>query len=844
MQTLWQDLRYAARMLVKRPAFTLIAIVTLAVGIGMNTALFTVYDAFVLKPLPLKDPESLVSLTGYDREANRKNLFSYQDYLDYRERNTVLTGLVAMNKFAAAFGEQTDRTEELFPANFGRGQLVSDDYFAVLGTEMALGRGFVPEENQTPNTHPVLVLSYPCWERRFNSDPNIVGKTVRLAGQMFTIIGVTSREFVGIEPDVPHFWVPMMMRDQVVGNWQYKRWLNERDADAFTLTGRLKPGVSREQAQAAINIITQQLYDTYPDRQRKASVTLTRKAAFIQLDDDLKLLITPMLTALGLILLITCVNVTNMLLARAAGRQREIAVRSALGASRGRVVRLLLTESVLLSALGGVSGMLLSIWAIRALYPLVLSQMPVPPVLLEQFSLDLSPDYRVLVFTTLVSLIAGVVAGLAPALQASRPDLSGALKDEGSALGSHLSQSRLRNALVVLQVAVCLTLLIAAGLLTRNLQKLQTIETGLVTRNVFTLDTSMLGKQEPDRVVEFCHQLATRLRVTPGVRSVSQAMRQPLSGPMRTTAVTLDGQTVSDSHPLQAGYNFVSADYFQTLGIRITRGRGFTAQEEQANAKVVVISESTAQRFWPNEIPIGKRIGIGAAAVGEESNTRSDKPSFPQYEVIGVTNDTRQGLVFRRDETFLYVPLPASQSRGGRIGEYLIVSTEGDARPVMAAALDAAKSLDPQLFILPHLLESWFELQMTPFKAVAALATVLGSLALLLASIGLYGVMSFVVSQRTHEIGIRLAIGAQASDVVRLFLRQGGKLIAIGLALGVIGGAAVSSLLTKVLTDISQFDPMTFIMVATFLAFVALAACYVPARRATKVDPMTALRSS
>ena len=841
---MFQDLRYGAMMLLKNPGFTLIAILTLALGIGVNTALFTVYNSFLLKPLPLKDPDSIVSINGYNREGQRNRLFSYQDYLDYRDRNTVFAGLVAMNQFLAPFGDQPTTVDESagLPGNIGLGRLVSGNYFEVLGAEMALGRGFTPEEDRAPNTHPVVVLSHTCWERLFDSDPNIVGKTVRLAGLPFTIVGVTAKSFIGTEPVTPQFWAPLMMRDQVEGRWQYKRWLNERDADAFLMVGRLKPGATLGQAQAEMNVITRQLADAYPGPERKTSVIAIASPTFIQLDDNIKLLVAPVLTAIGLILLIACVNVTNMLLARATGRGREIAVRLALGAGRWRVIRQLLNESILLSALGGAAGILLTVWAIRALYPLVLAQLPVPPAHLEQFSLDLSPDYRVLSFTLLVSLLAGLAAGLAPALQASRPDLSRALKDEGSTFGARLSQSRLRNALVVTQVAVCLTLLIAAGLLTRNLQKLRTIDTGLVTGGVFTINTSAGGAQrESARVNEFCRRLAARLRSAPGVKSVSQARQEPFSSPTRKTPITLDGQTQTGGGLLQAGFNFVSADYFQTLGLRVTRGRAFTAQEEQSNAQVILISESTARRFWPNEDAIGKRIGIGVAAQQPESSDVA--PNFPRYEVIGVTNDTRQGVIWRRDETFLYVPLPATQANTQSAGEYLIVKTEGDARTVMAAALNDAKALDSKIYIIPRLLSAWLDLQMTPFKAVAGLAGVLGLLALLLASIGLYGVMSFVVGQRKREIGVRMALGAQGRDIVSLFLRQGGKLIAAGVALGLAGGAAISGLLAVALVDISQFDPLAFCGVAAFLTLIALIACYLPARRATKVDPVVALRT-
>ncbi len=634
LETLWQDLRFGLRMLRKNPGFSLIAIFTLALGIGVNTALFTVYDAFVLKPLPLQDPYSIVHITGINREGKYHPLFSYQDYLDYRDRNTSFTGLIAHNKFVAPFGDAApDATSSsLLPTNFVTGHVVSGNYFAVLGAEMSLGRGFAPEEDRTPGAHPVLVLSHFWWQRQFNSDPQVIGKTVRVAGTPFTIIGVAAQGFIGTDPVSPQFWIPLMMRDQVVGSWNQRTWLTERKVDSFNLTGRLKPGVTLSQAQAELNVINEQLARAYPDSEHnKASIGVLSGATFIQLDAELQLLVAPMLIAVGLILLIACVNVTNLLLARAAGRQREVAVRLALGASRLRIVRQLLTESVLLAALGGAAGLLLATWTIRLIYPLVLAQLPVPPAMIEGFALDLSPDYRVFGFALLVSLIAGVAAGLAPALQSSRPNLSGALKDEGSTFGAQFSQSRLRNALVVTQIAVCLTLLIAAGLLTRNLQKLQNLDTGLVSKNVFTLYLSAQGSaQGPGHVNEFFHQLATRLRTLPGVKSVSQAQRQPLTGRMNTTPITIAGQKPLTNRPLQANFNFVSADYFQTLGLRITLGRGFTAQEEQAKAPVVLISESTARRFWPNESPLGKRLGIGVLAPQTDNPT-----SFPQYMPVG-----------------------------------------------------------------------------------------------------------------------------------------------------------------------------------------------------------------
>jgi predicted permease len=846
MRTLWQDLRYGARTLSKKPGFTLIAVLTLALGIGVNTALFTVFDAFVLKPLPLKDPDSIAKISGRMPDGGRSRLFSYLDYLDYRDRNHVFEGLVAFNKVAGVFGEKPagpmDDSFIVASHEYIFGQIVSGNYFSVLGAEMALGRAFLPEEDREPGTHPVMVLSYGFWQRRFNADPNIVGKTIKLTGQQYTVIGVTAREFIGTEPDAPQFWVPLMMRDQThqEGSWNHKRWLTERNADSFALTGRLKPGVSRQQAQAEMNVIAEQLARSYPERNRKIGVSLSGGATFVEIDEGFAPLIVPLFVAVGLILLMACANVANLLLARAATRGSEIAVRLALGAGRWRVIRQLLTESVLLSALGGAAGLLMAIWTLDALYPLVMSRLPVPRALIESFALNIDLDYRIFGFALLASLIAGVAAGLAPALQASRPNLTSALKDEGSTFGQHLSQSRLRNALVVIQVAVCLTLLVAAGLLVRNLQKVRTIDTGLETANVFTISA---GLQTPQKNVvreaELRRQLAARLRSLPGVKAVSLATRQPLTGRPNRTRITLPGKAQQDDQPLQANYNLVSPEYFDTLGIRLTRGRFFTEQETRADVPVVVVSESTARRFWPNEDAIGKRIGIASTPLAGANESAAN---LPQFEVIGVTRDTRSGWVWEKDETFIYAPWYGSSQSVERANAYILVRTEGDTRQVMAAVRGEAEAIDPNLFVMLRQMSDSLAMQMSPFEALAQVAGALGMLALLVASVGLFGVMSFIVNQRTREIGIRVALGAQSADVIRLLLMQGMKLTVIGIVLGLLGGVAISRLLAAVLIDLSPFDPLAFGGVAAFLSIVALLACYLPARRATKADPLTALR--
>ena len=846
MQTLWQDLSYGVRTLRKKPGFTFVAILTLALGIGVNAALFSVFDAFVLKPLPLKDPASLVSLEGVNARGERRRLFSYRDYLDYRDQTTTLADVIAWNKVRATLGEAPptqDDDEFAKGYEYLFGQIVSGNYFAALGAEMALGRALEPTDDQQPDKDPVAVLSYSFWQRRFESDPAIVGKTINLQGQAFTVIGVTAREFRGTTPDVPSFWAPLMMRDKLIqaNGWAHKRWLTDRNSGVFTLLGRLKPGVTRDQAEIETQLITDRLAQSYGSEERINRVRLERAGTFVTLDEDVMPLVIPLLIGFGLVLTIACANVANLLLARAAGRQREIGVRLAMGASRSRIVRQLVTESVLLSLAGGAAGLLLAVWTLSALYPIVLSSVPLPEGLATNFSLNLTPDWRVFSFTLLLAAVAGIAAGLAPALQASKPDLTRALKDEGSTFSQHLTQSRLRSALVVAQIAVCMTLLIAAGLLVRNLQRVRTIDTGMNTKKVFSVATGLkesgTDKQDSAREAELRRQLADRLRAMPGVVAISQAYQQPLSGGMENTSITLPGQR--GGYPLEARFNFVSPEYFETLSIPITRGRPFTEQEANARAPVIVISEATAQRYWPNADPLGKYLGIAAATEQPDSAVR-DRAAiiYRQYEVIGVTRDARSRWVWDKDETFLYVPLPLASPAG----QYLIVRTEGDPATVMNAVRGAATTIDPLLRVSARRIDETLAFQMAPFRAIAWLSGVLGMLALLLASVGLYGVMSFVVSQRKREIGIRMALGAQGVDVVRMFLSHGLRLTGIGVGCGLATGALISRLLTAALVDLSAFDPVTFAGVSAFLSLVALLAILVPARRATRVDPLVALR--
>jgi predicted permease len=844
MRSIWQDVRYSARTLVKKPGLTLIAIITLALGIGVNAALFSVFDAFVLKPLPIKDSESLFNLEGKDADGGRR-LFSYLDYLDYRAQTDAFSDVVAWNKVRVTLGEAPPiQNDEEFAEGYEYlfGQMVSGNYFTALGADMSLGRPLQKADDERPGEHPVVVLSHGAWERRFRSDLTIVGKQIMLQGQWFTVVGVTSREFIGTTPDVPSFWAPLMMRNQLIqaGGWGYKAWLTDRNTEVFTLLGRLKPSVTRAQAEGELRLITARLAQSYPSRDRKSNVTLEPAGTFVTLGDEVMPLVIPLVIGFGLVLLIACANVANLLLARAAGRQREIGVRLALGASRRRVVQQLITESVLLALIGGAVGLLLATWTLSALYPIVLSAMPLPEGLLAGFSINLTPDWRVFGFTLLMATLAGIGAGLAPALQASKPDVSKALKDEGSSFGQHLSQSRLRSALVVAQIGICMALLACAGLLLRNVQRVRHVDTGMTTKNEFSvavgLKSSGNEKKDVARETELRRQLADRIRATPGVAAVSQTQEQPLSGNMGNIAVMLPDRQMD--HPTEARFNSVSPEYFETLQIKLVRGRFFTAQDVNANVPAVVISADTAKRYWPGDDPVGKQIAIPEFGQIERNDVETSAVKYKQYEVVGVVRDARNRWIWQKDEAFIYLPLQP----GGPLAQYLMVRTEIDPAGVMNTVRAQAAAIDPSLRVSARRIEDSLNFQLAPFRAIAWLSGVLGMLALVLASIGLYGVMSFVVTQRTREIGIRVALGAQPTDVVRMFVVQGLKLTAVGIICGVAGGALISRLLAAVLIDISPLDPIAFGGVAGFLTMVALLAVFVPARRATKVDPMVALR--
>jgi macrolide transport system ATP-binding/permease protein len=845
-----QDLRFGLRMLLRQPGVSAVIMLTLALGIGVNTALFTAFNALVLKPLPLKDVDSIVEVKGIPQPGQRAWRFSYPNYQDYAARTQTMAGLTLISETGATLGiehaKQGEAQSQREEFGYVKCQLVASNYFSVLGANMALGRGFLPEEERTPGTHPVAVLSHYFWERAFKSNPNVIGQTVRLAGQPFVIVGVTAKDFIGTTPNRPACWLPLMMRDALseATQAQAPTWPTDRNLTSFDLWGRLKPGVTTAQAQAELNVLTEQLGRQYPGEKRHTAVQLKRAPGFVAIDEEVGQILLILPLSVGLVLLIACANVANLLLARAAKRQKEIGTRLALGATRQRIIRQLLTESLLLASAGGVLGLLLAWWSLKVLYPVLLSQFPTSGMFLASLALDLEPDYRVFGFTLLMALMTGVTAGLAPAWQASRPNLTLALKGEGSVFGAHLSQSRLRNGLIVAQLAFSLMLLISAGLLVRNLQKLQTIDTGFETARLFTVEVD-LGSARAQQTEALRQQLETRLRTLPDVQAVSRVSRPPLSGQVPETAVALAGQT-DRAHLPEASFDFVSASHLEALGVPLLGGRNFTEQEANAGARVAVLSTAAVRQLWPQfnnpSQALGQSLGIEAGEikpVAASPTLQTATPaSFPIYQVIGITRDTTTGLVFRPNDPLIYLPL----SPGNPNGSQLLVRTRTDAQRVMSVVRAEVTALNPDATMAMKSTAEWLDLQTMPFRVAANFALALGLAALLLASIGLYGVMSFVVAQRTREIGIRVALGAESGSILALFLKQGMRLISLGILLGLLGGAAIARLLTLILVDLSPFDPLTFGGVSLCLTLVALLATYWPARRATQVDPMIALR--
>jgi macrolide transport system ATP-binding/permease protein len=817
---LLQDLRYSARMLMKHPGFTIVVVLTLALGIGANTAIFSLANAVLFRPLHVAEPERVMSLYSIAQDGTQSNRFSWLDYLDHRERNEVFSGMSAQMQTLLTFGER-DQVEQIF------GEVATGNYFSLLGLRTILGRTFNADEDQ-PGAEPVTVISFNFWQRRFGGDPSVIGRTVHFNGELFTIIGVLQAGYTGtrVIPAV-EAWVPL----QRSGTWLGPDWQTNRAAPSLQVVGRLKPGVTREQAQAAMTVVTRQLAQAYPTTNKAIGVALERTSlAEGRRRSMISTFLTILLAVTGLVLLIACANVANLVLVRSIGRQRELAVRQALGASRARLVRQFLTEGVLLALLGGATGLLISVYAASRL----LDFNPVPTFPLK---FDLSVDLRVLGFSLLVSLLTGLLLSLAPLMRLKKFDLLSALKEDARSGASNPQKARLRNFLAVGQTALSLVLLIGAGLLLKSLQNMQEAEPGFDPNNVIAMDfdLSLKGLNE-EQGRRYYQTMLERISALPGVESVSLSNRAPLDISTPTLGAQIEGHfPPPGKENIPLSFYRITPGYFQTMKISLVKGRDLTARDNERSPRVAIINETLARQFWPTEEVIGKRFRVAAQSVriAGEINTEGE------VEIIGVAKDSKYRTLGEDPTPLVYLPFWQNYNDGMA----LLVRSAGAPKQMIRTVQGELLLLDkqPQGFFARTMHEH-MAVVLAPGKIAATLFGLSGLLALLLASIGLYGVISYSVRQRIQEMGIRMALGARPSDIFKMVVGQGLRIALVGIAVGLAAALALTRFLSSLLFAVSATDPVTFGAASLLLVVVALLACYLPARRATKVDPLVALR--
>ena len=828
MTGLFQDVRYALRQLRKSPGFTTVAVLTLGLGIGLNSAIFTLFDALTLRPLPISDPDAVVNV--YQRiqdEAGSYRSFSYPEYVALRQSNAVFSGLIAYSWIPAEMVTPTRSTVD--GAEEAHGLLVTANYFPLLGGEAALGRTFLTEEDESHGAQPVMVLSHGFWEEHFSSDRSIVGKSVKLNGTLLTVVGVASAGFFGTEPQTPDFWVPMMMQAQLMPRDER---LSDRRSFWLDVVARLKPGVSRKQAQAGMDALINRIAPDYLGTNQKESIDLVAGSLLARPDvrgevDSLAFLV---MASVAMILLIACANVANLSLARSAVRRKEIGVRISLGASRGRVVQQLLTESLLVALLSGVAGLLLARWLPGTIISLLRPQHEQP------ISVPLVLDIPVLGYTLLLSVGTAIVFGLIPALRASRTNPNSASKGEITTLGQGGGRLRLHSVLVGTEISVCLVLLLGAGLLARALGRAQIVDPGFDMKHVLALSMDLnLHGYDNERAAEFHRHLIEQLQALPGVKAVSVASLAPLGGVSRAASVTAAGSNGPvGASETSVGYWVVSPNYFGTLSILIVQGRSFGLRDTGQGTPVAIINEAMARQFWPGQDPVGKRL-------------RPGPPSVPFTEVVGVVKNTRGARLWEADQPYVYLPLLQNNTKGPAIqteqlGMKILIRTDGNPDDISAIVPRVVRTLDPNVQGSAATLGKSAERWVWFSQVGAMLSSSLGILGLFLASLGIYGLMSYSVAQRTHELGIRIALGANRSDILKLVLGQGLRISLVGLVVGLAIALGVTRVIAAMLYGVKPTDPVTFGGVSVLLTAVALLASYLPARRAAKVEPLVALR--
>jgi putative ABC transport system permease protein len=800
MNALWQDLRYGARMLIKRPGFTLIAVLTLALGIGANAAIFSVVNAVLLRPLPYPEPERLVWLLGNFRRDNSTAHINPLDFLDYREQNRTFEHLAAYSPDTSDVALTGSGEPERL-----RGDGVSANFFDLLGVKPALGRTFVPEDEEAERNRAV-VLGYGLWQRRFGGDPSIIGRTITLDGHSYNVIGVMPAGFK--PPRASDLWVPGSPRTLT----------NDRKGHFLPAIGRLKPGVTIEQANADLDAIARRLGEQFPDTNANWNVRLVplQEQMIGNVGQSLWLLFG----AVGFVLLIACANVANLLLVRTATRTREIAVRSAIGASRWRVARQLLTESLLLSLCGGALGVLTAVWMLDLLVSISAGNIP-------QWA-QVAIDKRVLSFTLLASILTGLLFGLAPALEASKPNLMETLKEGGQSATGGARGNRIRSVWVVSEVALAVIVLVGAGLLIRSLIRLQQVDPGFDAGNVLALRLILFPARyrQPEPVIAFYEQLRQRLAALPGVQAVGTISELPLSGQQNDYGFRVEGRPRDPNRRMDADWRRVDHGYFRAMNIPLLRGRAFTEQEARADSRVAIISDILARRFFPDEDTVGKRLLFD---FGQEM----------PFEIIGVVGDVHHRALHIGVHQTIY--FPSLRLRDSN----LVIRAAGAPANLAADVRRAVQEVDKNLPVSSiRPMEEFLFNSMAQQRLNTFLLSAFAALALFQAVIGVYGVMAYSVTQRTHEIGVRLALGARMRDVLVLVLRQGMRLALLGVVTGLLGALALTRLVMtrSLLFEVSPTDPATFAAISALLMAVMLLACYIPARRAARVDPMVALR--
>ena len=805
MKTLLQDLRYGLRVLWKTPGFTAVAVLALALGIGANTAIFSVVNGVLLRPLPFAEPERLVMVWMDNRVLElREDLGSYPNYVSWRDESQAFEHLAAFSNANPTLTTEGGEPERLQGVN------ATANFFNVLRAQPIAGRAFTVEE-EAEGQDAVVVIGHGLWQRRFGGEPGIVGRQITLNGRSRTVIGIMPQGFRF--PGEADVWVPLApparMREQRQAFW-------------LSMVGRLKPGATVERAQTELSAIAARLEQQFPDSNQGFGAYVV--SLHQQVVGRVRPALWVLLGAVGFVLLIACANVANLLLARAAARGREIAIRRALGAGRARLIRQFLTESVLLSLMGGALGLLLAIWGTDMLIALSPSDLP----RLDQVGID----GWVLLWTVGISVGTGLAFGLAPALQASRGDLNEPLKEGGRSGSEGGRGRRVRDALVVAEVALALVLLAGAGLMVKSFLRLQEVDLGFNPERVLTMRAQLSGVnyRESPRAVAFYEQLIERVEALPGVQSAAAAGTVFLSSTPNSSWFSIEGRPAPPPNErVEVPIDPITPNYFQAMGVPLLRGRAFTAQDREGVPEVTIVNETFARRFFPGEDPSGRRIKYGPP-----------ESEGPWITIVGVVGDTRRTGFDAAVRPETYLPHAQAPARGMML---VVRSAAADPSGLTNAVRGAVASLDREVPVFQvRTMDELLSGMMAQRRLNMLLLAIFAGVALLLAAVGIFGVMNYSVSQRTHELGLRMALGAQARNILGMVVRQGMTLVLLGLGLGLAGALALTRLMSSLLYGVSATDPLTFAGISLLLAAVALLACYVPARRATKVDPIVALR--